>query len=181
MAKSYSYENRDGVKPISWDEFYDICKSLALKVRKTKPDIVIGIARGGLYPAILISQFLQKEFYPIRLTRRFNDKIVRESPTWLVEPPQIVNGKKVLLVDDVADSGETLLIARYKILDMGAKQVVTATAFTHKTCPDKPNYTGLTTDELIINPWDNQIIKKGKFIQNPEYTQAITLQNSKNQ
>jgi adenine/guanine phosphoribosyltransferase-like PRPP-binding protein len=62
----YAYDNRQGVLPISWEDFFSLCKGLALAVAPYQPEVILGIARGGLYPAILLSHLLQAEFYPIR-------------------------------------------------------------------------------------------------------------------
>src|SRR5215475_9097672 len=60
----YSYDNRQGVLPISWDDFFSLCKGLALAVAPYQPEIILGVARGGLYPATLLSHLLQAELYP---------------------------------------------------------------------------------------------------------------------
>lgn len=173
---SYSYKERKGVKPILWDYFNQLCKDLCLEIEKFNPDIILGIARGGLYPATLISHILQKELYPIRITRRVNDIVKYKTPVWLMKPPEIVKEKKVLIVDEVCDSGETLEIVRKSVEELEAKEIKTAVLYSHTKGKNIPDYIGIVTDELIINPWDKEILKDGKFIQHPEYTEALSKQ-----
>lgn len=50
-GKYYSYEKRKGILSISWDKFFGLCKGLALAVSPYDPEIILGVARGGLYAA----------------------------------------------------------------------------------------------------------------------------------
>ncbi len=174
---SYDYSSRQGVLSISWQDFHNICRGLALAAARFDPVIVLGIARGGLYPATLISHLLQSEFYPIRLTRRLHDQIVREHPEWLVRPPEGVIGKRVLLVDEISSSGETLRMAKTELLRLGAVEVRSAVLYAHTWGVETPDCIGIISNELIINPWDREVIKGGQIVLNPEYVQALDLQN----
>ena len=94
--KSYDYSTRDGVRPISWNDFHGLVKVLAVAVAPWPPEIVLPVGRGGYYPGALLAHILQVEVYPVRLSRRQDDVVVRESPLWLVEPPAAVAGRRVL-------------------------------------------------------------------------------------
>src|SRR5262245_684580 len=107
----YSYETRQGVLPVSWDDFVGITRGLALAIAPFEPDVILGVARGGLYPATLLSHLLRAELYPIRITRRFRDAVVHDEPTWLVRPPASVAGQKVLIVDEICSEGKTIAMA----------------------------------------------------------------------
>ena len=176
FMSSYSYEERKGIKPISWDYFNQLCKDLCVEISRFNPDIVLAIARGGLYPGTLISHILQKELYPIRITRRVNDLIKYKTPVWLIKPPKIIKDKKILIVDEVCDSGETLEIVTKSAKDLGASEIKTAVLYSHTKGKNIPDYIGVVTDELVINPWDKEILKDGKFIHHPEYTEALNQQ-----
>src|SRR5512146_1306088 len=102
------YETRKGVQPISWEDYHSICRSLALSAAKFDPQVILGIARGGLYAGSLISHLLRRDFYAVYLTRRHLDQKVSEEPRWLVRPPDLVQGQSVLVVDEISSSGETL-------------------------------------------------------------------------
>jgi len=177
MSNFYSsYQERRGIKPIAWNEFHALCKGLGIAVAQFDPDIILGVARGGLYPATLLSNLMGKEFYPIRLTRRVNDVKQHAEPVWRTRPPEAVTGAKVLIVDEMCGSGATLLMAKEETLCMGAREVRLAALFAHESGRHVPDYIGLITDELILNPWDRETLRDGEYIFHPEYVHALQLQ-----
>lgn len=174
--KSYDYKNRKGKKEISWVNFHQICKELAEKISVEEIDIILGVARGGLYPATLISGMLRKEFYPLRVTRRLNDNVEHEKPQWKVDVTTDVKDKNILIIDDIADKGGTILLVSNRAKEEGATNIKTLTLITHSWANPKPDYYGLESDELIIFPWDTKIFVNGKWQLHPELEEAIKLQ-----
>jgi hypoxanthine phosphoribosyltransferase len=79
--QSYDYQNRTGVEPISWERFTELGRGLAQQLAAENVDIILGIARAGLFPATLISCALRRELYPVRVTRRINDRVSYENPS----------------------------------------------------------------------------------------------------
>ena len=69
------------------------------------PDYVVGLTRGGLVPANLISQYLQIPMECLKVSLR-DDNVQPESNLWMSE--DAYEGKKILIVDDINDSGATL-------------------------------------------------------------------------
>ena len=173
---SYHYQNREDVYPISWNDFHGICKGLAKVVLDFNPELILAIGRGGFYPGTLLAHMLQVEIYPIRLSRRVNDIVKFESPQWLLEPPEVVRDLRILIVDEICDSGETLLVVKEKVKAMGAKAVKSAVLYSHSWKSSVPDYIGLITDALILNPWDREILKDGSFQFHPEYVEALSHQ-----
>ena len=174
--QSYDYAHRVGVEPISWERFEALVRHLAIQIEPDEPQIVLGIARGGLFPATMLSCILRRELYPVRLTRRFNDAVVRQHPSWLIRPPDKVQGRRVLIVDEIADSGRTLAMAAEEVQKMGASDVRTAVLYAHTWAQPRPDYVGLTSDALIWNPWDREILMDGQFVTHPELVAALRLQ-----
>jgi hypoxanthine phosphoribosyltransferase len=172
----YDYENRHGVHPVSWEEFHGLCKGLAMVIAAFQPEIILPVGRGGFYPGTLISHLLRCEVYPIRLSRRVDDKVVYSVPKWIVKPPTIVKGCRALIVDEISSSGETISIAKAEILSMGAAAVKSAVLYAHTWGSKIPDYIGLITDELLLNPWDREIYHGGEFRFNPEYLNALDKQ-----
>ena len=70
-----------------------------------RPDYVVGLTRGGLVPANLISQYLEVPMECLKVSLR-DDNSQPESNLWMAE--DAYNGKKILIVDDINDSGATL-------------------------------------------------------------------------
>jgi hypoxanthine phosphoribosyltransferase len=178
MAKNlYDYENRKGVHPISWEDFHSLCKGLVLAIAAFQPEIVLPIGRGGYYPGTLIAHILQIEIYPVRLSRRVEDKVVYQTPHWLLEPPLAVKDRRVLIVDEICSSGETITMVKQKVSVMGSAAVRSAVLYAHTWGATVPDYIGLITDELLLNPWDREILADGKFQSHPEYVEALAQQS----
>jgi len=175
-AGSYDYSTRQGVRPISWEDFHGLCKSLAVAITQFQPEIILPIGRGGYYPGTLLSHLLQVEIYPVRITRRVNDAVIYDRPQWRLEPPSSISGRRVLIVDEIADSGETIQIVKDKVLALGTAASKSAVLYAHTWSAHVPDYIGLISDELIMNPWDREILRDGAFQFAPEYTEALALQ-----
>jgi hypoxanthine phosphoribosyltransferase len=175
---SYDYGRRSGVEPISWERFEELVRILAEQVENFEPQIILGIARGGLFPATTLSFMLRREFYPIRLTRRFDDAVVRDKPTWLVRPPDKVRGRRILVVDEIVDSGHTIALAAAEARTLGASAVRTAALYAHTWADPRPDYVALTSDALILNPWDREVLLDGQWTTHPELAAALKLQRS---
>ncbi len=176
MTNPYDYSNRAGVRPISWDDFHGLVKALAVAVALWRPEVVLPVLRGGAYPGALLAHILQAEVYPVRLTRRQDDVVVRETPLWLVAPPAAVAGRRVLVVDEMCSTGETLRLVRERALALGAAEARTATLYAHTWGVDAVDTTGLIIDELVLNPWDREIYRDGAFQFHPEYAAALAEQ-----
>jgi hypothetical protein len=176
QQRPYDYSTRRGVRPFSWNEFHGLCKALAMVIEPFKPEIILPVGRGGYYPGTLISHILQAEPYPVRLSRRENDVVKHETPRWLVRPPGLVRNKRVLVVDEMCGRGETLTMVKEEAASIGASAVRSAVLYAHSWGRDIPDYIGMVTDELVLNPWDREILRDGEFMFHPEYVQALAHQ-----
>jgi hypoxanthine phosphoribosyltransferase len=145
-------------------------------VAQFKPDAILPIGRGGYYPGTLIAHLLQTEIYPVRISRRVHDVVKFAEPQWIVPPPAEIARLRVLVVDEICDSGETLLMVREKCLALGASQVKSAVLYSHTRSVNVPDYIGIITDELLLNPWDREICRDGGFHFAPEYVEALAHQ-----
>ncbi|MGH2449088.1 MAG: phosphoribosyltransferase, partial [Chloroflexota bacterium] len=149
--RSYDYATRKGIRAVSWEDVAEMSRRLAESLEAEKVDIVLGIARAGLIPATVVAGEIRRELYPIRLTRRINDEIVFKRPRWLVQTPPL-GGKTVGIIDEIADTGETLRLARQSAQNAGAGRIVTATMVTHSWAAPRPDIAVVATDELIVWP-----------------------------
>jgi len=132
---------------LSWDQAEREIIKLAQKINFSV-DLIVGIARGGLVPATIISRVLNiEEIHSLKM-RRINGK--RELLTHLDND---LNGKKVLLIDDMSESGGTLLHAQQYLESKGAI-VKTACLYSLATNSSSPDYFLKTIPELIQFPWD---------------------------
>ena len=176
MIKPYDYFQRKGVEEISWTQFGKLAAILSERLAVEDLDIIIGIARAGLFPATAVACALRREFFPVRVTRRLNDQVVSQHPIWKVDVPAQVSGKTVAVVDEIADTGETLALVAQRILERGAARVVTASLVKHGWASPAPDYVALVSDALVIFPWDKHIFQHGHWQVHPELAEALALQ-----
>jgi len=175
-SQGYDYTTRKGVQPISWEDFHGICKALAAAAAHFQPELILPIGRGGYYPGVLLAHLLQVEIYPVRLTRRINDVVRYTHPQWVIPPPEEIAGLRVLVVDEICSSGETITLVKVKAAALGAAQVKSAVLYAHSGGVDVPDYIGVISDALILNPWDREVLRDGEFHFHPEYSQAMQQQ-----
>jgi hypoxanthine phosphoribosyltransferase len=168
-----NYRLRQGVRPVSWQDFHGICKALAAATALYQPHIIMPIGRGGYYPGTLIAHLLQAEIYPVRVSRRVGDVVKYPAPRWLLEPTTLVAGKRVLVVDEICSSGETLNMVVTRVAALGASAVRSAVLYAHTAGVQIPDYVGWVTDALLLNPWDREVLVNGNFVFAPEYVQAL--------
>lgn len=95
-----------GKEYYSWKNIEGACLDLArqLIADNYKPDYIVGLTRGGLVPAVLLSQYLSVPMETLKISLR--DSIETETNCWMAE--DAYKGVKILVVDDINDSGATL-------------------------------------------------------------------------
>lgn len=165
-------DHTKGVIDVEWPFFGELSRGLALKVsRSYDPDVVLGIATAGVIPGAVIAAILNKEFHSIVVSRRFRADTVREKPEVLSAAPQDIRGRKVLIVDETCDSGDTMRLAVAACVNAGAANVRTAVAF--RTGDFRPDFHALATESTIILPWDREILVDGELVTNPLYADAL--------
>lgn len=75
-----------------------------------KPDLIVGITRGGLIPAVLISQYFSLPMATLNvslLEKLTTEKaLANESNRYLIN--EALTGRKILIVDDINDTGLTI-------------------------------------------------------------------------
>ncbi len=174
--KSYDYAHRIGVRHISWVDFASMTRKLTEQIEPYHPQVVLGVARAGLFPATQVACCLRCELFPIRLTRRVNDRVVYDQPVWKTPIPPEVAGRVVVVIDEIADTGTTLSMARDSTLVLGALQVITASLVCHSWADPAPQVTSMVSDEFIVFPWDEQVLDHGRWVTHPEIEAGLKAQ-----
>ena len=174
--QSYDYARRQGIEDINWEQFYQLSQRLAEAVAARGVDLVVGVARTGLFPATAVACMLRCEFYPVRVTRRANDQVVSSHPVWKVPVPNAVQGQRVAVIDEIADTGETLALVAEAVRARGAVDVVTACLAAHSWARPMPDLVALVSDALVLFPWDRQVYAEGRWGPHPELVAALGAQ-----
>lgn len=142
--------------PVSWDEASKLCEGLASLVSASgfRPDAIVGVSRGGLVPARLLSDILGVgELYTIRVAFYIGPGKAAPEPKILQPLAERLDGKKVLLVDDVSDTGKSLAAAKKHVQEMGA-DVKVATLHFKPHSGFRPDFFVAETVAWIVYPWE---------------------------
>ena len=119
-------------KLVSWNEIETWCDSIREKVSLSfKPDTIVGISRGGLVPGRILSdmmwikdlQSVKTEHWGLTATVDGKASIKNRSVLFLEK-------KRVLLVDDITDTGESMTLAKEYISEFSPMEVRTAALLT---------------------------------------------------
>ncbi|PYP24633.1 MAG: hypothetical protein DMD51_11195 [Gemmatimonadetes bacterium] len=157
-----------GVLQVDWPFFGELCRALALKIfREYDPDVVIGIAKAGVIPGAVVASILQRDFASVAITRQETGA----RPVVMAGPPRIVAGRRVLIVDETCDSGDTMKLALNAVRELKPAAVKTAVSF--RTGPYQPDFYALETDNFIILPWDREVIIDGEIVVRPDYAEKL--------
>ena len=142
---------------LSWEEIEELIEILAEKINKKnkKYDYLVGIARGGLIPMVLLSDHINNyNVYTIRLKLYEGSK--KGTKVELKQGiAENIKGKRILLVDDVADTGTSLEFAKEYLENKGAI-ISTATLHLKKTSKIIPDYYAKKEDRWITYPWSKK-------------------------
>lgn len=106
---------RVNTKLVSWEDIVNWTYSLALKIKESGwvPDVVVSIARGGYVPARLLCDFLDlHDLLSVQVLHWGRAAEITAEAHVKYPIPVSLEGKKVLLVDDICDTGDSIIVAR---------------------------------------------------------------------
>lgn len=140
---------------LGWDDIVKLCEGLAAKLEGYFPDVLIGLSRGGLVPVRLLSDILGNPAVAVIKTEFYNGIGKTKGRPRITQGLNYnVRGRRVLIVDDVSDSGLSLVAARRHVLGKGAREVRIATLHYKPHSRLKPDYFMAETSEWIVYPWE---------------------------
>jgi len=149
---------------------------LAKRVKDSgfRPDLIVGVCRGGWAPARVMSDLLENmNTASIRIEFYLAPGVTARKPVISQAIMVPVKGVNVLVVDDVADTGESLKVAVDHLDVCGAKSIKTATLYYKPQSCLKPDFFIIQTEQWVIFPWErlettrrllNEAEKKGKAL-----------------
>ena len=163
------------VLELDWEFFGELCRVLAVKVATAgyRPDIVIGIAKAGVIPGAVVASILRCDFYSLKISRDTGASRTRARPRIFSSAPVEASRKRVLVVDEICTSGETLRMALNAMRQVNPADLKTATSLI-KQGGYRPDFFALETDATVIFPWDRQVVdEEGEVVVNPMYEGLI--------
>ena len=140
---------------INWSEYGNLTEALAEKVRGNGKhyDLVLGIARGGIPVAMVVSDHLNVKIDFINV-KSYDDIGKRTTPRILSTLTEKVEGKDILLVDDLVDQGDTIALMKGYLDDQKPKSLETAVLFRKPWSKAEPDYYLENVSEWIVFPFE---------------------------
>jgi hypoxanthine phosphoribosyltransferase len=167
----------------TWNQIYEmlLCQAQKIKTQNYKPDLIIAIARGGVVPARILSDLLETpnlSFIQIEFYTNINQKL--QEPTLKQTLTTNVTGKKILLIDDISDTGKSLNLAKTNLQHQGAIEIKIATLYEKPQSITTPDFYEKQTTNWVVFPWDiKETLQKiihsplGKRILNQELAKLV--------
>jgi hypoxanthine phosphoribosyltransferase len=145
---------------LTYEEFGVAVRDLGATILKSgyRPDIILSIARGGFFLGAALGYAIDVK-NSFTLSVEFYTGVDERLPMPVVLPPVPdridLKGSKVLVADDVADTGETLKLVK-DFLTGFVHEVRFAVLYEKPTAIVKPDYAWKKTDKWIEFPWSVQ-------------------------
>lgn len=137
---------------VSWEDIESWCSSIREKVIKNfTPDVIIGLSRGGLVPARMLSDSLWiKDLLSIK-TEHWGITATKSGKAILNDPGKLnLRGKRVLVVDDITDTGQSMKLAYDFVKEQDPQEVRTATMLHITRSEFVPDFYG---EEVSSEKW----------------------------
>jgi len=156
-------------KFLSWYEIEEACFTIYRKMKRDNyvPDSIIFLLRGGVVPARIFADYFGIVLDFFALDVKLYDKIGvrKEEPIIRYDfKDSDLDGKKVLILDDIWESGKTMKAVLNKFK---GKDITTATLYWKENAPEKPNYYAEVAEKgkWLVYPWEMHEFKK-KWVKN---------------
>ena len=142
---------------LTWMDVQRLSEDLADQIAESgfTPDIIVAVSRGGFDPARILSDELNirslaslQVIYYAGVNERSDEPQVKYPLNADIE------GLNVLVVDDVADSGNSLRVVKEYVLSLNPREVRIATLHYKPWSNFKPDFYAEAADKWIIYPWE---------------------------
>lgn len=141
----------------TWDELHALAFEMARQIRAADVsfDRVVTLAKGGWPMSRSLADFLEiSEVQSLGISFYKGVDERQAKPTMYQKLPVSIEGEHILLFDDVADTGESLLFALDYLKQKGAASVTTATIFYKERSRIVPDFFSALAAEWIIFPYE---------------------------
>jgi xanthine phosphoribosyltransferase len=139
----------------TWNDVHQRCEKIVKELKERYTDItdyeIVGISRGGLVPAVVISNLLGiRKVYSLGL-KTYKDQ--EKDSAEIYQVPDLAYSNKILLIDDISDTGESFIIVK-KLYSH--KQLVTVSVYIKAKTKFVPDVVGENVDNntWVVFPWE---------------------------
>ncbi len=141
----------------TWPEIGQHSFALGKKIIEsgTKFDRVIALARGGVSIAQSTADLIGVKHISVVQSELYTGVYETNKVPIITQSLSVtIRGEKIVLIDDLADSGESLLFAKQYLAAHGPKEIKTATLAVKPWTKITPDFSVIDTDAWCIFPWE---------------------------
>ncbi|QLG62966.1 phosphoribosyltransferase [Halorarum salinum] len=144
----------------NWEYIYDLCRQVADEVKAAdfEPDVVVALARGGWFAGRCICDFLgMDDLTSLKMEHYVGTAEKSGEPTVRYPMPEgSVQGKDVLIIDDIADTGGSIKRAHEYVDERDGGEIRTATLQLLRSSTFEPDFIGERLEEWtwMVYPWN---------------------------
>jgi hypoxanthine phosphoribosyltransferase len=145
---------------IDWETMGLLLQKLVDEIRASdfRPDSVVGISRGGLPPAIALSNLLEvPDFRILGIPRNQSNSRYseRQAPRFeYLVPDKPLTGRRLLLVDDIMGDGGTMDLAASLMRERGAAEIRTVVVVWNVNGQGNVDHHAVAVDDWTVFPWE---------------------------
>lgn len=140
-----------------WERLYELCFRLYEQIIDSSyhPDVIVGVARGGWIPARILSDlFFTRDTANVKVDLYRGIYARDQAPQISQKIPRDMKWERPLLVDDISDTGDSLIIAGEHLQQRGYKSPRTATMHMKPWTKLIPDYYVVKTEAWVVYPWE---------------------------
>jgi hypoxanthine phosphoribosyltransferase len=141
----------------SWEDVERLSEALAQKIIESgfEPDIIVAVSRGGFDPARILCDRLEvRRLASVQVEFYSGVKDTAEKPRIVYPLNADVDGQRVLVVDDVSDTGDSLMLVQEHVLAGKPGDLKVATLHIKPWTSFRPDYHAIETEAWIVYPWE---------------------------
>lgn len=149
----------------SWDDINSFCKHIKACLEDISfiPDLIVTPTRGGLVPSVIISHRIGiRKIIPIPAEKSIDDQVYADWKNVSIKFDVLldeIRNKKILLVDDILASGETMQAIITKLNKLSPRKIVTASLVVNINRAKEhnailPNVYAKSVTDWVIFPWE---------------------------
>ncbi len=144
---------------LGWDDIARMVDHLAGKLEGQQFDAMLVVTRGGMVPAGLLSEALDIRNILVAAVQFHNGTGEPLTTAHFLQFPEVdlLDGKEILVIDDVWDSGRTAVEIRNRVAASGGKPTFTVLHYKPGASQypgESPDIYAEATDDWIVYPWD---------------------------
>ncbi len=145
----------------NWDYIYNLCRNISREVKSSgyEPDVIIALARGGWFAGRVLCDFLGLDDLSSLKVEHYIGAVAIDTGEPYIRYPlsdNVIKGKKVLIVDDIVDTGESMISAKTYVESRNPSEVRTASLQYLGSSKIDPDYVGERLEDWawIVYPWN---------------------------